>query len=150
MDSKNGDSRLTQVKTDFLEVSGINGDISLEESHIKTFDFHTINGDMVYRGPVGDLTSDVITGDIYITKTDQQGSNLNVKTVSGDVKIAIPKSLNIEMKYDSSFGEIKSRMVGVTQMNDQRLERHLNETSAFAKIDVKTNAGDIYLKDQGE
>lgn len=149
VDSKNGEVNLSHTNANFVEFAGFNGDVLIEDSMIADLVYHVLNGDFKYKGAVGNLSADVINGDLIISKQDVSAANLNIKTVSGDVKVSIPESVNLEIDATSSLGDIKQRLANIEQLKKgRRFERYLNEQAPIVKIEVKTTSGDIYLKDK--
>lgn len=148
LDSKNGDTKLNKITAEFIGLEGVNGDVHMEASVVKDFDYHNLNGDFRYKDQVGNLSANVINGDIVITKKDETASNLNIKTVAGDIKVAVPKGVNLEIDVQSSLGDFEHRLTNIDTLgNLNRFERHLNEQAPLVKIEARTNTGDIYLKD---
>ncbi|MBF6626835.1 DUF4097 family beta strand repeat protein [Aerococcaceae bacterium zg-BR9] len=149
LDSKNGDLKLEQVTANFGSIEGLNGDVLVQNALIKDLATKSLNGDFRYRGTVGNTTVETLNGDILVTKEDLNEVKINLKsTVSGDVKVALPQAMNVEVDYSNSMGEFHSRMSNVEMYkNGHHLERYLHNQAPIVKLEIKSAFGDVYLKD---
>ncbi|MBK0348619.1 DUF4097 family beta strand repeat protein [Aerococcaceae bacterium zg-ZJ1578] len=149
VDSKNGDIDLEEVVANYVAIDGLNGDVLVEDSTISDLASKSLNGDFRYRGVIGNTTVETLNGDIYLTKEDLAEAKLNLKsTVSGDVKVALPQAMNLEVDYSNSMGEFHHRISNVEfYKNGHHMERYLHEQAPLVKLEIKSAFGDVYLKD---
>ncbi|UUX32926.1 DUF4097 family beta strand repeat-containing protein [Fundicoccus culcitae] len=153
INNKNGDIRLKEVKAVLAELDSVNGDITIKNSEIKDITVKNINGDFRISGMVGNIISNTVNGDYYITKTDTNNSTFKLKSVSGDIKISLPLSMNLEIKNEITFGEIKNRLSNVETVSESKdhkkgeFSRLTHTEAGRVTVDTQVTTGDIYLKD---
>ncbi|MGO4938138.1 DUF4097 family beta strand repeat-containing protein [Fundicoccus sp. Sow4_H7] len=151
--NKNGDMRLNRVKAVLAELDSLNGDMTIKDSEIRDISVKNINGDFRIVGKVGNIVSNTVNGDYFITKNDTNDSTIKLKSVNGDSKISLPESMNLEVETNISFGEIKNRLSNIEVMSESkdrkngRYSRMTHSDAGMAKIEVQLTTGDIYLKD---
>lgn len=144
--SKNGDNEMEVVTADLVTFDGYNGNLIIKTSQIIDLDYHILNGDLRYSGPVGNVKADTINGDIVISKGNEAGSIITAKNLSGDIKIAVPKENNLEIDAESTYGEVHHRLTNINQI-EKRFERHIDADKDLTKVTATSTSGDIYLKD---
>ena len=84
--SKSGDFLLDSFKISELSVGTISGDIKLETSDMQKVAIKTTSGDLdIYDVRIKDINTATISGDINMNLVEQ--SNLKLKSVSGTIKI---------------------------------------------------------------
>ena len=76
---------------------------------------------------------------------------LNVNSVNGDIKVALPKNKGYELLAKTNFGSIQSRLENIElveeineKMNHQLSLRRVADTTA--KVTLSSNTGSIYIK----
>ena len=95
---------------------------------------------------VGNLKVDAVNGDIVITKTNSESSIINAKTLSGDIKIAVPQMTNLEIEAESTYGEVHHRLNNVNQTGSH-IGRQVDGEHDLIKLTIASTSGNIYLKD---
>lgn len=151
IESKNGDIRLKQVTSQLLELDLLNGDVTIKESDIADISLKNLNGDFRIIGNVGNIISNTVNTDYFITKNNATPSKIKIKGVNGDVKISLPSQLNLEADCKVSFGDIHHRLSNVTDIvkskSHTEMQRLLNSSTEQVDIDVSLTTGDVFLKD---
>lgn len=151
VENKNGDIKIRQTSAQLLELDLLNGDVTIKDSDIADISLKNLNGDFRIEGNVGNLVSNTINTDYYITKQNTAPSKIKIKGVNGDVKISLPRELNLEADCKVSFGEIRHRLSNVTDLVQNKshteIQRLLNSETEQVDIDVSLTTGDVFLKD---
>lgn len=146
LSSKNGDNEVADITADLLVYDGYNGDFKIKDSEINDIDYHVLNGNLRYVDQVGNLKVDAVNGDIVITKTNSESSIINAKTLSGDIKIAVPQMTNLEIEAESTYGEVHHRLNNVNQTGSH-IGRQVDGEHDLIKLTIASTSGNIYLKD---
>lgn len=151
VENKNGDIKLKHTKAQLLELDLLNGDVAIKESDIADISLKNLNGDFRITGNVGNIVSNTVNTDYFITKRDITPSKIKIKGVNGDVKISLPSQLNLEADCKVSFGDIHHRLSNVTDIVKSKahteMQRLLNSETEQVDIDVSLTTGDVFLKD---
>lgn len=151
--NKNGDVRIKNTSAVMVEIDSLNGDVTFKETDIKDISLKNLNGDFKIVGKVGNIISNTVNGDYYITKQDLNDSVLKLKGVNGDAKISFDKTLNLEVESSVMFGKIHKRLTDVEviteskEKNQAHYSRLVDPENGRVKIDVRMTTGDVYLKD---
>ena len=144
--SKNGDVKIKDVDIVDLNIDMYNGDTYIKEAQINTIVHHTMNGDFRLRGAVENLSIDSINSDCYITKTDEGPARLLVKTFSGEIKLAVPETMNLDINAVSTHGDVFTRLDQIDEQATGRIQRDVDMNAGLVQADLTCTTGDIYLK----
>lgn len=151
VENKNGDIDLKDATAQLLELDLLNGDVEIKESDIADISLKNLNGDFRIAGNVGNIISNTVNTDYFITKRNTTPSKIKIKGVNGDVKISLPSQLNLEADCRVSFGDIHHRLSNVTDIVKSKahteMQRSLNSNTEQVDIDVSLTTGDVFLKD---
>lgn len=151
--NKNGDVSLKDVSSQEASFDLLNGDITIIDSPIETIVINDLNGDVKINGYIQNVSAETLNSDFFLTKKDLTDANIKVKTVSGDVKLSLPKSLNLTLDSKTTNGEIKNRLSNLESIDESeskskaRYHRIVSGEVANAVVTIGTTSGDIYLKD---
>lgn len=149
--NKNGDITLNHLTADLLDLDLLNGDVKLVETDIKDISLKNLNGDFRITGNVGNIIANTVNTDYFITKKNLTPSNLKIEGVNGDVKIALPQAVNLEVNCKTSFGDVRQRLTNVDAIAKKRSQLNLQRMDAIenplVKVSVSLTSGDVYLKD---
>lgn len=151
--NKNGDMHLNNVKAHDSEFDLLNGDIIVSNSPIDALVMKNLNGDIRVDGYVNNLSADSINSNLYLSKRDASEANLKIKTVSGDIKLSLPKELNIDVNAKTSNGSVLSRLTNLNvheTHNNQKQAEYQRIASTEANTitaELSSTTGNIYLKD---
>lgn len=149
LDNKNGKIKAKSLTADFCQVGSINGDIQIKESHLRELDVKNLNGEVRYQGQIESMVADVVSGDIVVSLINEDSSrdnHLKLKTVAGDIKVAVGDQKNLQVNTSGS-DRVHQRVSQFTRLENGQWERHLLSDAATIKLELKTSTGDIYIKD---
>lgn len=151
--STNGNIDFKGINATMLEIEGVNGNINVGNGEIMDAIIETVNGNITMTTTPQTVGATLVHGDIRLTFKDTDLKKLNVSTVNGTIKLALPAGLGIEGEVKTSLGAINSRMTGYEVVREQtekmnqmlQFRRVLGEE--LAQIEMNTTTGNIYLKD---
>jgi DUF4097 and DUF4098 domain-containing protein YvlB len=128
-----GDVRVERV-AGRASVSTVSGDVVVEEAR-SGLDVNSVSGD-VHAGEItGDLTVKSVSGDHHIRAAGP--GQIDLKAVSGDVRVAIRRGLRVRLDVNSVSGSIGSELdVGEAPSGGDRPE---------AALRVRTVSGDVRI-----
>lgn len=143
---------LDRLKAQKFYLNLINGKLAVDQSFIENSTLSVIKGDVRYTGPVGNVQSNIIHGNHYITKTDETSSAFNVSNVKGDVKVALLETVGLKGKMKQTSGKVLERLLnGVLQPQTSEkvtyVTRQVPQETATVTLEANLTAGDVYLKD---
>ena len=146
--NRNGDIRVADCHADKLDLDNLNGDINVESSDIDMIMISCLNGDIRLEDNLKDVTVDGNNSDIYVTKRNQEVGKLRINTLSGDIKVAIPKALGLKGKVKSNQGKVQSRLDQVTTMQATKsFTFDRGSENGQVELALETMIGNIFLKD---
>jgi len=136
-----GDLKGESVVAEDIKFNTTSGDVSLK-SYTGDTDIHVVSGDLVLED--GSLNDNIklvtISGDVYIEQEDP--SNIDIKTTSGDVGINISEDAGFYLKVNTVSGEIDNRFpIKIVSSGRRSLEGKVG--SGEKEIVVSTTSGDI-------
>ena len=85
--------------------------------------------------------------DIFITKTNADASDIAVKSLSGNIKIALPVTLAVQGEIKTSIGEVFSRLSNAEIVSKDNAHHIHREGDVPATVKVSITNGDIFVKD---
>jgi lia operon protein LiaG len=160
IDAVSSDIDVSDLKVNEFEYTGVSGDLKGENIFAENIKINTTSGDISINGYTGDLNIHVISGDlalkdgsinddielttisgdVYIEQEDP--SNMDINTTSGDVGIMISKDAGFYLKTSTVSGEIDNRFpIEITSSGRRSLEGMVG--SGEKEIVVSTTSGDI-------
>lgn len=148
----NGDLEIEGCQLSDLDIDLVNGDVAIYGSSIKETAYNNVNGDLRIVGPVGNLEAEAVNANMYITKQDINPAIIRLKTMTGNLKVALPSLVSLETQAKVNLGEVKNRLSRVgapTELKESKsvyLERSLDQAPEVSLV-LRTRTGDIYLKD---
>lgn len=104
--SASGDLRLERV-TGRVEAHTVSGDVEIGEA-LEGVEVNSVSGDVEVREASGHLTVSSISGDQQIRAAGP--GEIALKSVSGDVQVAIRRGLRIHLDVNSVSGSIRSEL----------------------------------------
>ncbi|MCW6681918.1 DUF4097 family beta strand repeat-containing protein [Aerococcaceae bacterium NML160702] len=151
IEAKNGDVELEQVNAVMAELDLIHGDVKMKNVAVRDVVTKNVNGDFRMKGNIENVSVEAINGDVYLTKGDLSAANIRTQLVNGDIKVALPKGLNLEAECDTVFGELHHRLSDLDEAirtKRQVVYRRLVSSDApQVTVHASTKTGDIYMKD---
>ncbi len=144
---KNGDIHLNEIQSNSLMIDTFNSDLKIKNSNIEQVKIQNVNGDIRYQGNINHLTINSANSDIFLTKVNPEASNITVKLISGDVKIAIPEQIGLNADVKSSMGEVFSRLTNASIVAKEQRHTVTRDSETSAHVNVSVTTGDVFIKD---
>ena len=145
--NKNGGTLLTNIKAPTLMIDTLNSDIKIEDSEIAEAAIQNVNGDIRYEGVVNLVTINSANSNVFITKTNAEATEINVKILSGDVKVAIPETLGIKAEVKSKMGTMYTRLTDAAITNADTTHSIDRELEKMVNMKVSVTTGNVFVKD---
>jgi hypothetical protein len=126
--SVSGDVRLTGTQGD-IRATSVSGDVHLDHLHASSLHATTVSGDI-------DAEMDALVG----------SGDLNIETVSGDVGLAMPKTLDADLRLSTVSGSIDTDYP--LTLNGRMSRRSLDARigKGGRRLDISTVSGDVRLR----
>ncbi len=96
---------LTAAAAGSLDVVGASGDVRVPEVHGEAT-VKTASGDISLGVVAGDLTVRTASGDVTVSRAE--GSRLDAKTVSGDVRLGVPPGRRYTVSLQALSGDVRT------------------------------------------
>lgn len=146
----NGKIKGQNLKATMAEIKGSNTHIDLLDLNIQDLMASTVSGHIVVSGDVLSASVQTTNGDIRATLLDKEMAHFEGTSVNGDVKIAVPKSRDLEAEGKTSLGKVYSRLSNVEEEtikkhNEVRFNRG-GEGNPI-RLKARTASGNVLLKD---
>lgn len=152
--NKNGDIKLNHLIADTTELSNMKGDLECVDIGFQDILAKNISGDIQIKGNMTNANLETVSGDILITKKNNESSKLQAKAMNGDIKLSQPDSMSLMIDAQSSSGQIYQRLSEKTNKelnNDDSIgtfHRLFKEDVGQLEATIRVMNGDIWLKDQ--
>ena len=146
--SRNGSLTVKGGRGNQVSVENLNGDIQVHDSHFETIKVNQVNGKVRLASWIKDLKAEGNHTDILVTKNNADDGNISIKTLVGQIKLALPQSMHLLGQAKAQQGRVLSRLSEQKVAEDCRqanLDRPGNQGDV--KVDLDTLLGNIYLKD---
>lgn len=140
-----GDIDADAVRAASLEIETTSGDASIRELTTDRVKFCTVSGDFKADAVTGDVDAHSTSGDTDMSFTKVPG-RVEVKTISGDVHLAMPSDAGFALDARSTSGDVTCDFpIAITSSHQGAGENSLAGTVGSGKgsISVKTVSGDI-------
>lgn len=152
MESTMGNATIHQVTSDLIDCEMINGNIEVSESQIESLICETVNGNFRISDQVNQLKVTSVNGNCYVTKKNDQAGKMQVETTAGNIKISLPIGHAFELEGSTNAGKALHRVANLDmdEFKDHNKTLHIRrqvEGIECTNISAKTNAGNIYVKD---
>lgn len=145
--NKNGDVDLENITAQALAIDTINSEIKIADSQIEESKIQNVNGDIRYQDTIHQLAVHSANSDVFITKTNEEASDIAVKSLSGNIKIALPEVLSVQGEFKTSIGEVYSRLSNAEIVSKDSAHHINREGEVPATVKVSITNGDIFVKD---
>lgn len=142
---KVNDIELYQVQAGKASLENYHGDITLEESKIQEVLTDQINGDLRYRGFIGQVTAKSVRGTFYITKENVEESQIHLSNFLGDLKVSVPAGIDLDIQTRLLLGSVFNRLDQLDQTDLNHYQRQIDGTCT--RIVLQSNHGNALLKD---
>ena len=121
-----------------LDASSTSGDLFFETAERGSVEVSSISGQVTVRGSVSRINANTTSGDVEIG-TDLCPDHLEIDSLSGMVRLALPGDCGFTLEFDTVSGALTSDFPVVL-----RDEEYVCGDGA-ARIDVDTTSGDVEL-----
>lgn len=88
-ESVSGDVKLTKCTGDSIEIGTVSGSSNIEVADLKSGEFETVSGDT-------------------LLKSSGENAKLKFESVSGDLKLEMPKEADLDVHFESLTGELSN------------------------------------------
>lgn len=146
----NGDVKITGVNLDQVEVSSTAGDLKVNDVEAKSLTAKSISGDMKVISQADALALESTSGDLKVKwhpLTLGNPGHLDLRSVSGDVKVSVPIESNLAVALKSVSGEMKVKFPGFETQNLPGAKLSKGKIGAgLGQLEVSTVSGDMRLE----
>lgn len=147
----NGKISITDLQATMVEAEDVNGAIDVLNAELRELLLSTVNGNATVVGQLQAGKLSTVHGNVKATLNNDDLHRLEASSVNGNVKIAVPASLNFFGTAKTSFGQVNTRSFGL-QIDDQRSTTGANMSFSRGdhpetKLQLSSTSGSIYLKD---
>lgn len=143
--STNGDLNFSGLSAVMLETEGVNGSVHVN-GKVHDLVVDAVNGDIKFKGEATTLDFKTVNGTVRATMVSDFKS-LVANSVNGDLKIALPATVALTGEARTRFGNIKSRMSGVTVDGKTKALSLDRPGTGVGTLKATVSSGTIQLKD---
>jgi len=144
IDTVSADVDISDLDINNFHCKTVSGDLRIESLGSDNLTLNTTSGDVDIVDFSGNLKADSVSGDIDVGYRVFD-NNVDVKTISGEVKIDLPQNAEFYLKTNTVSGEVVAKfpitIISFSKMN--QLEGTVG--TGDNRIIVDTVSGDIYL-----
>ena len=135
------------------EVASVSGDVRLDDVVANLVEAHTVSGDVELTGIKADeVVAETVSGDVEFSGDIRPRGNYDMKTLSGDVTMRIPKNSGAQITGASFSGDFNTSFpITTTATSKYTSRKRINGTigDGSARIRVESFSGDVNLKEIG-
>lgn len=142
-----GKVSLTELISNEAEIETANGNIDLTNIAVGKLECETINGAINSQGTFHQADFETFNGAVVVEKFDNEARSLQVKSVSGAIKVLVPLSLGIKGDAKSYLGGLHVEVEGLNIIDEKNevVQKYLTFDSEkdqvlYVKADSKTAA----------
>jgi len=144
IDAVSADVDISNLDLNNFQCKTVSGDLRIKFLGSNSLTLKTTSGEVNIMDFTGNLKADSVSGDINVSYRIFD-NNIDVKTISGEVKIDLPQNAEFYLKTNTVSGEVVARfpitIISFNKMN--QLEGTVG--TGDNRIIVDTVSGDIYL-----
>ena len=144
IDSVSAGIDISNLNINNLQCKTVSGDLRIESLGSDNLTLNTTSGDVNMMDFSGNLKADSVSGDINVGYRVFD-NNIDIKTISGKVKIDLPQDAEFYLKTNTVSGEVVAefplKIISFNKMN--QLEGTVGKGDNSIIID--TVSGDIYI-----
>jgi len=144
IDTVSADVDMSGLDLNDFKCKTVSGDLRIESLGSDNLTLHTTSGDVDIVDFSGNLEADSVSGDIDV-EYRVFDNNVDIKTISGKVKIDLPQYAESHLKTNTVSGEVVAKfpitIISFNKMN--QLEGTVG--TGDNRIVVDTVSGDIYI-----
>jgi hypothetical protein len=133
-----------------IEARSVSGDVRLSDVSGPTVEARTVSGDVELAGVGADeVTAETVSGDVEFSGQIRPRGDYDLKTLSGDVVLRIPKDASARIVGSTFSGEFSSSFPITTRATSrytrqQRIDGTIGDGSA--RIRVESFSGDVAIR----
>ncbi len=160
MDTTSSDIDIDNLKVSDIDLKSVSGDFKGESIYAENIKFNTTSGDITINDYSGDINIHAVSGDLaleggsqnenievvttsgdmYIEQEDP--SDMNISTISGDVGISLSEDAGFHLKVDTVSGDIENKFpIKITSSGRRSLEGTVGNNGK--EIIISTTSGDV-------
>jgi DUF4097 and DUF4098 domain-containing protein YvlB len=144
IDTVSADVDISNLDINNFQCETVSGDLRTESLGTDNLTLNTASGDVDIVDFSGNLKADLVSGDIDVGYRVFD-NNVNIKTISGKVKIDLPQYAEFYLKTNTVSGEVVAKfpitIISFNKMN--QLEGTVG--TGDNRIIIDTVSGDIYI-----
>lgn len=137
-----GDVDLPRVSCALAEITTVSGDVELS-GNIEEANVQTISGEMELSGTIGRILLHTTSGDTDL-RLDTVPENMDVETVSGDVRVYMPDNDGFTLRYKRVSGDLRSDFPLTTSFGS-RSGYATYKNGELSEYSMTTVSGDLRL-----
>ena len=115
----NGPIQLRHVQFQHADVTSKNGSIETRFVDGDDLEVETMNGRIYIEGDLKEVEAESINGHIVVTTTSEKAHKVKATTVAGTVELYLPKTVALDGKLTTNFGNIDLGIPDVSQKSDE-------------------------------
>ena len=139
-----GDIKSREGLFESLIVSSVSGDVSITRVDSSSTRISTTSGDIDLSQRYGAIELVSLSGTVELA-LDRVDNDIEVKSTSGDISIAVPESSDLLVNFSSMSGDVSSRLdLAQSSLKDHKLEG--TSGSGRYQLSANTMSGDINLR----
>lgn len=146
----NSKIEIQDLSATMAEIKGSNASVDLLDLDVQDLMVSTVSGDIIVSGDVLSASVQTTNGDIRATLLDEEMAHCEATSVNGDVKIAVPKSRDLEAEAKTSLGRVYSRLSKADEETNNKhndVQYSRGQEGNPIRLKARTASGNILLKD---
>jgi DUF4097 and DUF4098 domain-containing protein YvlB len=144
IDAVSADVDISNLDINNFQCKTVSGDLKIKSLGSDNLTLKTTSGDVNIMDFTGNLKADSVSGDINV-RYRVFDNNIDVKTISGKVKIDLPQNAEFYLKTNTVSGEVVTKfpitIISFNKMNQLEGAVGTGDNS----IIIDTVSGDIYI-----
>lgn len=144
-ESVSGEAYLEEINVKSLNLSTTSGDVTGKHIKSEALSFSSLSGDMRLEGNFKVIHGESTSGTINLTTTSDD-FNIDIDTISGDVRISIPPSDGFSYDFSTVSGDLTFKLTDYhfTLTKDQR--GLVGDSASTNKVNIETVSGDVLIQ----
>jgi len=145
IETVSGDVNVSLLSMGELNVEGVSAECIFESCITRNVKLSTVSGDVEYRGEVGDLSCEGVSGDCKVVLFPTRENpiiteRIQMEAVSGDLTIAMQEGTGFTTQLDTVSGHVYSDFATSSMGGDQVFG------DGKCQIQAETVSGNVYIK----